>query len=221
MFQTIQGDSFDELARENAAHLGDPTSAPDRTGEERASMAQVVGQARAGDSQAFSALFQHYNSQICTYLARLVGNDEVGRDLAQETFLRAWQSLPAIRSDEHFKPWLFRIAINAAKSHLRQARRVLWLPWQDNESTEASLAQARLEVAGPEERTGETECVQKALAHVAPQSRACLLLQLVAGFSQREVAQTLGISEKSVSAYVSRGRERFRREYRRLKGAAE
>jgi RNA polymerase sigma-70 factor (ECF subfamily) len=184
-------------------------------------MAQVVGQARAGDSQAFGVLFQHYNAQICTYLARLVGNDEIGRDLAQETFLHAWQNLPAIRSNEHFKPWLFRIAINTAKSHMRRARRVRWLPWLDNESTEASLAQARLQVAGPEEQTGEAECVQRALACLAPQSRACLLLQLVAGFSQREVAEALGIGEKSVSAYVSRGREQFRREYHRVKGAEE
>jgi RNA polymerase sigma factor (sigma-70 family) len=57
------------------------------------------------------------------------------------------------------------------------------------------------------------------LAQLAPQSRTCLLLQLVAGFSQREIAESLGISEKSVSAYVSRGREQFRRAYSRMKGA--
>ena len=203
MFQAIPGDSINEPAQ-NA-----PTTS---------SLAQTVEHARAGDSTAFSALFQQYNSQVCTYLARMVGNDETGRDLAQETFIRAWKSLPEIRSDQHFKPWLFRIATNAARSHLRHTRLISWLPWQEND---AAPPNPKLSIEGPEEQTGETECVQQAMASLSPQCRTCLLLQLVAGFSQREIAEALGISEKSVSAYVSRGREQFRSAYRRAKGAAE
>jgi RNA polymerase sigma-70 factor, ECF subfamily len=181
-------------------------------------LAQLVELARMGDGPAFRDLFQKYNGQVCTYLARLVGNDEVGRDLAQETFIRAWKSLPEIRSDAHFKAWLFRIATNIAMSHLRHARLVRWLPWQEEDIVTSHID---LSVEGPEEHTGEAECVQYALAQLAPQCRTCLLLQLVAGFSQREIAESLGISEKSVSAYVSRGREQFRRAYTRVKGAAE
>ncbi|HLL78108.1 MAG TPA: RNA polymerase sigma factor [Ktedonobacteraceae bacterium] len=205
MFSAIHGGSLDEPAREN-----------DASG---ALLVQVVEQARGGDSQAFSALFQQYNSQICMYLARLVGNDEVGRDLAQETFLRAWQSLPSIRHDERFSSWLFRIATNTARSHLRHAKRIRWLPWQDQpDGIQSAELDRHLRVEGPETQAGDAEIVQKCLARVSPQCRVCLLLQLVAGFSQREVAETLGISEKSVSANVSRGREQFRREYHRLKG---
>ena len=181
-------------------------------------LAQIVELARNGDDAAFRILFQKYNGLVCTYLARMVGNDEVGRDLAQETFMRAWKSLPAIRSNLHFKPWLFRIATNAARSHLRHARLIHWLPWQENDTTPLN---SDLSIEGPEEQTGETECVRQALASLSPQCRTCLLLQLVAGFTQREIAESLGIAEKSVSAYVSRGREQFRSAYRRQKGAAQ
>src|SRR5205085_713552 len=102
--------------------------------------------------------------------------------------------------------------------HLRHARLIRWLPWQDDDATSSNPYTS---IEGPEEQTGETECVQQAMASLAPQCRTCLLLQLVAGFTQREIAEALGISEKSVSAYVSRGREQFRSAYRRLKGAAE
>lgn len=207
MYSAIHGDSLDEPVHEDSSR--------------GAALAQVVKQARGGDSHAFSELFQQYNGQICVYLARLVGNDEVGRDLAQETFIRAWQSLPSIRNDEHFKPWLFRIAINTARSHLRHMRRIRWLPWQDEGDAEEGMNAGVMQVEGPEEQSGEAEIVQEAMARLAPRCRTCLLLQLVAGFSQREVAETLGISEKSVSAYVSRGREQFRREYHRIKGAAQ
>ena len=175
---------------------------------------EMVELARQGDARGFAALFQAYNAQICTYLARLVGNDEMGRDLAQETFLRAWKSLPSIENELRFKPWLYRIATNVARSHLRHERLIRWLPWVEHES---ETHVEWLHVAGPEERTGEMECVERALAQLAPQCRMCLLLQLVAGFSQREIAEALGISEKSVGAYVSRGREQFRRAYRQMK----
>lgn len=197
---------------------GEPAGDPAKAAVIDTDLVQTVELARAGDGQAFRELFQKYNGQVCTYLARLVGNDEMGRDLAQETFVRAWKSLPAIRSDAHFKAWLFRIATNIAMSHLRHARLVRWLPWREEEIVTSHID---LSVEGPEAHAGEAECVQYALAQLAPQCRTCLLLQLVAGFSQREIADSLGISEKSVSAYVSRGREQFRRAYTRVKGAVE
>lgn len=76
-------------------------------------------------------------------------------------------------------------------------------------------------MAGPEEHAGEAEYVALALARVSPQCRTCLLLQIEGGFSQREVAQLLGISEKSVSAYTSRGRQQFRQAYQCLESKSE
>src|SRR6516225_4200352 len=78
----------------------------------------LVEQARTGDRAAFTALFQQYNAPICRYLTHLVGNEEVGRDLAQETFLAAWRSLPGLQEGLHFSPWLYRIATNQAYAHL-------------------------------------------------------------------------------------------------------
>jgi RNA polymerase sigma factor (sigma-70 family) len=67
---------------------------------------------------------------------------------------------------------------------------------------------------------GEAQQVAAVLAQLTPKYRVCLLLQLEGGFSQREIAQMLHLTEKSVSVYVSRGREEFRRAYQRLEGEA-
>src|SRR5436305_2085303 len=93
---------------------------------------ELIELARAGDREAFTRLFQRYNQQICTYLGRLVGNADLGRDLAQETFLHAWESLPALRSELSFKSWLYRIATNLARSHLRHEKLIRWLPWVEH-----------------------------------------------------------------------------------------
>jgi len=178
-------------------------------------LVEMVELARSGDAKGFTILFQTYNRPICLYLARLVGNDEVGRDLAQETFLRAWKNLPTNSGELNFKSWLYRIATNLATSHLRHERLIRWLPWKEQEENNSL---ARLSIEGPEAHVGETEYVKQALVHLSPQYRTCLLLQLVGGFSQREIAEMLTISEKSVSANVSRGREQFRQACRAMKG---
>lgn len=73
---------------------------------------ELVVQARAGDPFAFEKLYERYNDRICLYMIHMVGNDEVGCELAQETFLRAWQALPGLRDESRFVGWLYRIATN-------------------------------------------------------------------------------------------------------------
>ena len=186
---------------------------PDSTGTQ---LVEIIEFARTGDQKAFTRLFEYYNGPICTYLAHLVGNDEVGRDLAQETFIRAWKGLPKLEGEISFRPWLYRVATNVARTYLKHERLMHWLPWADDEK---DATRNVFSVAGPEEQAGEQECIVQILATLPPQCRTCLLLQHVAGFAQREIAAILGISEKSVSVYVSRGREQFRLTYQRLKGA--
>jgi RNA polymerase sigma-70 factor (ECF subfamily) len=182
-----------------------------------AELAALVSRAQVGDRLAFTTLFHQYNAPICRYLSRLVGNDDIGRDLAQDTFLAAWSALPEVRDVARFVPWLYRIATNTARSHQRRAQIVHWLPWSDASPGEA---RPQLRAAGPEQHAGEAELVMLALAQLAPQCRVCLLLQLEGGFSQREIATLLDISEKAVSAYVSRAREQFRRAYLQLESDA-
>jgi RNA polymerase sigma-70 factor (ECF subfamily) len=198
---------------------GDPR-APNSPGGDHpsAELAALVAHAQAGDRVAFAAIFHQFNARICTYLTRLVGDDDLGRDLAQDTFLAVWRALPEVRDTTRFIPWLYRIATNTARSHMRRARTVHWLPWGPSEPSDAELP---LSVAGPEQHAGESELVALALGRLAPQHRTCLLLQLEGGFTQREIAALLKISEKAVSAYVSRGREQFRRAYRHLEAASD
>jgi RNA polymerase sigma factor (sigma-70 family) len=71
------------------------------------------------------------------------------------------------------------------------------------------------------ERVAEVEQIQQAMSKITPKYRACLLLQIVGGFSQREIAELLSIREKSVSIYVKRGSEQFRQAYSALDGVLE
>lgn len=204
-----------------------PPSLPPGPDTEEAQLVETIQEARTGDQQAFTHLYEQYYGPICTYIAHLVGNGEAGRDLAQETFIRAWKGLPKLHDDLSFRPWLYRVATNVARSYRQRerpwlVRLVPLLPWKDDEqSTQPAFHTSNaFSVAGPEQQAGEREHIQQVLTRLSPQARTCLLLQHAAGFTQREIAVILGISEKSVSAYVSCGCEQFRQVYRQMKGVS-
>jgi RNA polymerase sigma-70 factor (ECF subfamily) len=178
---------------------------------------EVVRDAQAGNIAAFNTLFQYYNTRICTYLARMVGNDEEGRDLAQETFIKVWRALPGMHDESHFDTWLYRIATNTAIDHLRRRKS----RWPLCKNFEAEDAAENMSAAGPEEQVEKSEQIKLALVELPPQYRACLLLQYVVGLTQREIASAMNLSEKSVSIYVGRGCEQFRRAYGRLANGQE
>lgn len=175
-------------------------------------LAEMVELARSGDTLAFDALFSYYNASICTFLAHIVGNEEEGRDLAQETFLKVWRALPSIRDHTRFRSWLYRIATNVALDYQRaQQLQKFFKKGFLSRPLDSSLHQR-----GPEERLVEAELVQGALAQLSPLHRSCLLLKVEAGFSLQEIATMLHISVKNVSVSICRGREQFYRAYCRL-----
>ena len=117
-----------------------------------------------------------------------------------------------MNDQSHFDTWLYRIATNTAIDHLRR-RKFPWALWKSSAEHEAFGPAI---TAGPEEQVEEAELVKLALAQLSPQYRACLLLQHVEGFTQREIASALDLSEKSISIYISRGCEQFRQAYKHL-----
>src|SRR5947207_3903377 len=183
--------------------------------DDEPALAEAVQGARTRDHAAFEYLYQRYKALIWKRLVYFVGDKEVVYDLFQETFLRAWQKLPELVQNVPFEWWLKRIAANIAIDHLRREKKLLFLPLPGDESENQGTSNVP-SVAGPEAQLDMRESIQQALRQISPQHRTCVLLQDSWGFSQREIAHMLNISEKSVSAYISRGREQLRQVYTRL-----
>jgi RNA polymerase sigma-70 factor, ECF subfamily len=174
---------------------------------------ELVERAQGGDDLALEVLFERYSTRITVYLIRMVGNDGVGYELAQETFLKAWEALPHLRDSSSFVSWLYRIATNLAHNHLRRERLIQWLPWKSYEESESAREPS---LAGPEKQVEEGELLKLALSQVPLKYRACVILQIVEELPQRRIAELLAIKENSVSTYVSRGLKELRQAYARL-----
>lgn len=82
----------------------------------------LAGRARAGDADAVAALVDRHYDALIGYLYRMTGGDRpLAEDLAQDTFLRAIKGLDGYDPARRFKPWLYAIATNAARTHYTRA----------------------------------------------------------------------------------------------------
>lgn len=172
---------------------------------------ELVLRAQRGDQLAFEKLYERYNNRISHYLIRMVGDDGIGCELTQETFIKAWEALLSLRDPARFASWLYRIATNRAYNYQNHARLIRTIPWEEYAGQSATLS-----IAGPERLIEETELMKLVLARVSPTYRPYFILYVIEKRSQKEIANLLGTRLSSVSKYISRGREEFRQIYYRM-----
>lgn len=77
---------------------------------------ELVRKARGGDRSAVSDLYEQSNTELYRTICSMVRDEDLAWDILQDTYLRAFKSLPELRNDDAFLPWLRRIAVNASYS---------------------------------------------------------------------------------------------------------
>jgi len=164
----------------------------------------------------FERLFDEYRQPLLNYLYRLLGEAERAEEVCQDVFVRAYRALPRLPQGANHRAWLYRIATNAATDCYRRRRLLQWLPLRDEEA-DGMTSQAQ---QGPEAEVSERSAVGRALVRLPLAYRQVLLLFVLQGFSVREIAEMLGISDGAVKTRLFRARERFRTEYGKESGDA-
>jgi RNA polymerase sigma-70 factor (ECF subfamily) len=166
----------------------------------------LVDAARAGSNDAFAALVDRYRGPVVRLAYRLTRDADEAKDIAQDSFLRAYRRLPDFHPDRPFARWLFVIARNASLDAIRRRRRAAIFAANDEGPP--------LE-AGPEElalRNDEAIRVHAALESLPENYRAVLELYYMSGLRYREIALALGIPIGTVKTYISRAKRRLRDE---------
>jgi RNA polymerase sigma factor (sigma-70 family) len=156
----------------------------------------------AGDLEAFEVLFRQHQSQVYTWIVRIVRDSGIAEDLTVETFWRIYRSRARFDPAGNFGAWAYRIASNAALDHLRKSRRETELP--------ADLA------ADPEPDSAvqrETrDRIRKAFAQLPPKYRLVATLALIEDEPYEKIAATAGISASLVKIQVFRAVRMLRKQ---------
>lgn len=168
--------------------------------------APLVDRSLKGDADAFAELVLRHQKRIHDLAYRMSQSPEEAADLAQETFVRAWQQLDTFRGNSRFSTWLYRLAIrvclNAKRAETSRHRT------RDSFALESTSHPSPLD-SSPE--TERVERVQSALQRLEPQLRAAIVLTVFDGLGHAEAAQILGCAETTVSWRIFMARRKLRR----------
>ncbi len=173
----------------------------------------LIGQARAGDQEAFAELVMRHADRVYGALRRFGLDAGDADEVAQEVFLRAWRGLARFEERAQFSTWLYRIAFNEAQRRLarRTLPRVQPVPEGDAPDPVAALPEPA--ESGPEARAlaGEFErTLETALTELPPEWRAAVVLRDIEGLSTHDAAEVVGVGEAAFKSRLHRGRMALR-----------
>lgn len=184
-------------------------------------------QARGGDFAAFEALVAGLQSRVYGLAFRILGESHDAEDVAQQTFLSVVEHIQDFRGESAVAAWVLRIAANHALKLLRKRRGLPTVPLAETDGTDEGYATVphpefiapwRDDPADLAARHEVRELIDRALADLDDKYRAVFVLRDVEGFSVRETADVLGISEANVKVRLLRARLALRERLTRALG---
>jgi RNA polymerase sigma-70 factor (ECF subfamily) len=187
---------------------------------------ELIKEVLAGQTDSFSELAGRHRQRVERLCRRFFSDEEMARDIAQESFIRAFTALATYRAEMPFGGWLRAIVVNLCYDELRRRRRRPEELVGDFSAPEVQWMQL-VNGATPEQIVGDAEERREAydLAHrlldtLKPEDRMVMVLKESEELSVSEIAETLGWSEAKVKIRAFRARQALRKQAERMLAAS-
>jgi RNA polymerase sigma-70 factor (ECF subfamily) len=176
----------------------------------------LIEKVRSGDPAAFNQVVTAYRKRIFGTIGRLIGRPEDVEDVAQEVFVRLYNSLDQLRSAEVFESWLYRLTVNASYDYLRRSKRRKESRMGDLSEEQVIMADSA--EAGRQERSDRDkqkirEFIDELFRDISEQDRVLLTLKEVEGLSLKELEQIYDVKENALKVRLFRARQRVLKAY--------
>jgi len=185
-------------------------------GLERDPDAAVMMRAAAGEEAAFNYLAGKFHRPIIHFLFRMVRNQAIAEELAQEVFLRVYRSRASYRAEAKFSTWLYRIATNLAVNHARdtkneRAGQNVYLDAPDEETgARPDVADNGLSAEQSLLREERMKAIRAQVMALPERQRMAVVMHKYQGMDYREIGQVLKLSESAVKSQLFRAYQSLR-----------
>jgi RNA polymerase sigma-70 factor (ECF subfamily) len=183
--------------------------------------AAIMLQLRAGDMAGFDFLIQKYRKPIIHFMYRMVRNQAVAEELAQEVFLRVYRSRETYRAEARFSTWLYRIATNLGVNYARDNRQertasTVYLDEPDSESgTTPDVADSTPSVESNILRRERLNAIRQHVMALPERQRMAVLMHKYEDMDYRQIGDVLKLSESATKSLLFRAYQTLRE---KLKG---
>jgi RNA polymerase sigma-70 factor (ECF subfamily) len=187
----------------------------------------LVDRARAGDEQAFRALFERYHRRAYSLAFGVVRHRDDALDVVQEAFIKAHRHIGKFEGTSSFYTWLYRIVMNLSIDHIRRTKRTRNVEFDegvahgesDSVGEESLLPKVLGENPGRSlVRKEMREQIGSALADLSDNHRAVLVMRELEGLSYEEMAQAMGCSKGTIMSRLFHARRNMQKRLLELMG---
>jgi RNA polymerase sigma-70 factor (ECF subfamily) len=192
------------------------TDAERQTGVDPASDAAIMLRVAAGDESGFNYLVEKYHRAMIHFLFRMVRNQAIAEELAQEVFLRVYRSRESYRAEAKFNTWLYRIATNLAVNYARDTRheraaQTLYLDAPDEATgTTPDVADDEPTVEQRMLREERMAAIRTHVMALPERQRMAVLMHKYQGMDYRQIGEVLKLSESATKSLLFRAYQTLR-----------
>ena len=165
---------------------------------------ELVSRTLAGDTAGYGEIIERYKDALYRHAYRLVRDEDDAEDIAQETFIKAYDKLHTFDTTKKLSTWLFRIATNTALDHLRRAKHQTPL-------TVELTARIASSAVGPHMSAEHAELYQ-AVAQLHPRYQAVISMHYWEGLKIEEIASIMNVPPGSVKGWLHRAKQDLKKE---------
>lgn len=169
----------------------------------------LIRAAQNGDVEAFAEIVRRYERRLRLVLLRVLGDERDVEEATQDAFVQAWRNLDRYRGEAAVFTWLYRIGVNEALAR-RRRKRLETVDLETSESESARYVRRDTQPEASAESADVRTQVMAALRTLPEDHREAVVLRDIAGLSNEEVAEALGLSVAAAKSRIHRGRLQLR-----------
>ena len=183
---------------------------------EELSDAEVMLELRAGNMAAFDVLLAKYRKPMMSFMYRMVHNQAVAEELAQEVFLRVFRSRETYRAEARFSTWLYRIATNLGVNHARNTKNersapTVFLDEPDAETgTTPDVADTTPTIEADLLRRERLNAIRQHVLALPERQRTAVLMHKYEGLDYKQIGEVLKLSESATKSLLFRAYQTLR-----------
>jgi RNA polymerase sigma-70 factor (ECF subfamily) len=176
----------------------------------------IMLELRAGNMSGFDYLIQKYRKPIVNFMYRMVRNQAVAEELAQEVFLRVYRSRETYRAEARFSTWLYRIATNLGVNHARDTRHertasTVYLDEVDSETgTTPDVADDEPSAEASMLRRERLNAIRQHVLALPERQRMAVLMHKYEGMDYKQIGDVLKLSESATKSLLFRAYQTLR-----------
>ncbi|MFZ4774957.1 MAG: RNA polymerase sigma factor [Terrimicrobiaceae bacterium] len=177
---------------------------------------------KVGNEKAFESLVERHQSRVIGTIAKMLGSDSDAEDIAQQVFVRVWQSAPRYNPSAKFTTWLLTITRNLVFNEMRRRQRARLVPLDPGDADRAPVGHADTSARSAPEEIAVVElqqAVSQAIASLPETQRMAVVLRRFEDMPYEEIAKVLGTTVPAVKSLLFRARSDLKDRLKNFLGA--